>query len=171
MKATAALAILAVLAGCSKSGEGDNADDFAKRMGSNGSSASVGKAAPLAEANAQPVAAPTGKAMLTPLAAAAPKAMGAIARACTFVYQGRTLLVAGADDASGAGARGVLVIDGKETSLPGTPTGGKQVLANGLALAGAGYTVKVVPGTNAMLSIAGPQGQTNFSPGTWTCAS
>ena len=170
MKALVALSALALVAGCSDNRNGESAEDFAERTGA-GAAAQVGGAAPLGEVNAQPVVAPTGSSVLTPLAPTAPKALGAIAGACSFVYQGRSLLVAGADDAAGAGVRGVLVIDGKEVSLPGAPAGTSQVLAGGVTLAGNGYSVAVKPGSgSAVLTINGPQGETTFAPGSWNCA-
>ena len=70
-----------------------------------------------------------------------------------------------------SGVRGVLVIDGKEVSLPGAPAGTAQVVANGVTLAANGYSVAVKPGSgSAVLTINGPQGETTFAPGSWNCA-
>ena len=168
MKQLAAIALLVGLAACSQSNEGDNADDFANRV-NGGAAGSGGTTASAAEVNAQPVVAPSGKAVLTPLAAAAPKTLGTVAHTCQFDYQGRTLLVAGADDRAGAGVRGVLVANGGEMAMPGSPAGAAQVMANGVTLRSAGYTAKVTPGAAAALTLSGPDGQTTFAPGTWSC--
>ena len=179
--AAATLALLA-LAACSKSAEapGESADDFARRTGAHAPSEQVPS---VAEIDAQPIAAPTGAAQLTPLAADAPRALGAIKGGCSFVYQGRSLLVVGAPDSTDAAGKGVLVIDGNQVVLPGAAAGGPQVVESGPTLSGNGYTVAVnradgapreVAGGNqwgADLVVTGPGGETRFSPGTWTCTS
>lgn len=165
MRAAAALITLALVAGCSKQGEGESSNDFAGRVGGSGQ----GTAQSAAEVNAQPVVAPTGKVALTPLAPAAPKTLGTVAHTCQFDYQGRTLLVAGADDLTGAGVRGVLVANGGEMAMPGSPTGVAQVMAKGVTLKGDGYTATVKPGAQASLTLTGPEGETVFAPGTWSC--
>lgn len=174
------IAILALTA-CSKAPDsptGESADDFAKRAGVGGPADDVPF---VAEVNAQPVVAPTGAAQLTPLSAEAPKALGPIAGGCSFVYQGRSLLVVGASKGTDPKGQGVLVIDGTQVVLPGTAAGGTQVVESGPTLSGAGYTVSVLradgapqvkDGRNewtAGLKVAGPQGETTFSPGTWSC--
>lgn len=158
------------LAGCS------NSDDGAQRE----SSAEGASTLPtVAEVNAQPVVAPSGKAQLTPLAADASKALGEIKGGCSFLYQGRALLVAGAAGNANGPSNGVLVIDGRQVVLPGT--GGPDGVLSGPTLSGEGYTVAVnrsegspqaVAGRNewaADLVITGPGGETEFSPGTWNC--
>ncbi len=181
MKRALAFSALMVLAACSKSpaeAPGDSANDFAKRAGV---AASGSEMPSVAEVNAQPVVAPTGAAQLTPLGSDAPKALGAIAGGCSFIYQGRSLLVVGAPDGTDAKGQGVLVIDGQQVVLPGSDAGGTQVIESGPTLTGAGYTVSVLradgaPRANggrnewtAGLKVAGPQGETTFSPGTWSC--
>ena len=100
MKRLFVLAAIGALAACSQSDEpqGESAEDFAQRAGVN---APGGQVPSVAEINAQPVVAPTGAAQLTPLASDAPKALGKIQGGCSFIYQGRSLLVVGA----GASAR------------------------------------------------------------------
>ncbi|MCT2558719.1 hypothetical protein N0B51_06975 [Tsuneonella sp. YG55] len=177
-----ALSAMLLLAACSKSPEGatgESADDFAKRAGLDVPADSVPS---VAEINAQPVVAPTGAAQLTPLSADAPRALGAIAGGCSFIYQGRSLLVVGAGEGTDPGSgRGVLVIDGQQVVLPGNAAGGVQVVESGPTLSGAGYTVSVLRAEGppqargernewtAGLRVAGPQGETTFSPGTWSC--
>ena len=174
----AALAL--ALAGCSKSNEpeGETSADFAQRAGVGNASGAVPS---VVEVNAQPVVAPTGKAQLTPLAADAPKALGKIKGGCSFIYQGRSLLVVGAPDTTDAAGNGVLVIDGRQVVLPGASAGGPQVVESGPTLSGGGYTVVVnraegapqsVAGRNewaADLVVTGPGGETKFSPGIWNC--
>lgn len=182
MRRAAVLAAAALLAACSKSDDpatGESADDFAQRAGVNG--APAGPVPSVAEVNAQPVVAPSGKAQLTPLSQDAPKALGRIKGGCSFIYQGRSLLVVGAPDTADARGQGVLVIDGQQVVLPGGMEGGPQVVESGPTLTGAGYTVTVLRadgppqvkgGRNewtAGLKVAGPQGETTFSPGTWNC--
>ena len=181
MKRLIALVLSASLAACSQGDEpkGESADDFAQRAGVGGQS---GQPVPnVAEVNAQPVVAPTGKAQLTPLTKDAPKALGKISGGCSFIYQGRSLLVVGAPDDAGAKGQGVLVIDGQQVVLPGGMEGGPQVVESGPTLTGAGYTVTVMradgppqvkAGRNewtAGLNVAGPQGETVFTPGIWNC--
>lgn len=180
MKRLLVLSALTVLAACSKSDDapGESAEDFAHRAGV---SAPAGSVPSVAEVNAQPVVASTGAAQLTPLAADAPKVLGAIAGGCSFVYQGRSLLVVGAPDGTDAKGQGVLVIDGQQVVLPGSMAGGTQVVESGPTLTGAGYTVSVLRADGAPqskggrnewtagLKVAGPQGETTFSPGTWSC--
>jgi hypothetical protein len=169
---TAGLAALA-LAGCSKSADdtqGETRADSAERA----------VAVPtVAEVNAQPVVAPSGTAQLTPLAADALKALGSIKGDCSFVYQGRSLFVAGTQDAGDRVSNGVLVIDGRQVVLSGA--GAVDGVASGPTLSGGGYTVAVnraegapqeVAGRNewaADLVVTGPGGETKFSPGTWNC--
>lgn len=176
---TACVAALA-LAGCSKDSDtkGETSDDFAARTGVG---TATGTVPAVAEVNAQPVVAPTGKAQLTPLAANAPQALGNIRGGCSFIYQGRSLLVVGAPDTTDAAGNGVLVIDGRQVVLPGANAGGPQVVESGPTLSGGGYTVAVnraegapqsVAGRNewaADLVVNGPGGETRFSPGTWNC--
>jgi hypothetical protein len=173
------IAVLA-LAACSKGDEpkGETSADFAQRAGVGSATGSVPTAA---EVNAQPVVAPTGKAQLTPLSADAPRALGKIKGGCSFIYQGRSLLVVGAPDSTDAPGSGVLVIDGKQVVLPGASAGGPQVVESGPTLTGEGYTVAVnraegapqsVAGRNewaADLVVTGPGGETKFSPGIWNC--
>jgi hypothetical protein len=181
MKRFIALSAIVLLAACSQSDEpaGESAEDFASRTGVG---ASTGGAVPnVAEINAQPVVAPTGAAQLTPLTAEAPRALGKIRGGCSFIYQGRSLLVVGAPDDMGAKGQGVLVIDGQQVVLPGGAAGGPQVVESGPTLSGAGYTVSVMradgpPRVNAGrnewtagLKVSGPQGETVFTPGTWNC--
>jgi hypothetical protein len=89
--------------------------------------------------------------------------------------------VVGAPDTADATGQGVLVIDGQQVVLPGAMAGGPQVVESGPTLSGAGYTVSVlradgpprsVGGRNEWtsgLKVAGPQGETVFTPGTWNC--
>ncbi len=177
---TAACIAALALAGCSKgeNAKGDTSDDFAARTGVGAATSAVPT---VAEINAQPVVAPTGQAQLTPLAANAPKALGKIKGGCSFIYQGRSLLVVGAPDTTDASGNGVLVIDGRQVVLPGANAGGPQVVESGPTLSGGGFTVTVnraegaprlVAGRNAWsaeLVVAGPGGETKFSPGTWNC--
>lgn len=178
-----ALTFCAVLAACSQGGEeqGETAEDFAQRTGVR---AQAQSAAPAAEVNAQPVIAPTGAAQLTPLSAEAPKALGAIEGGCSFVYQGRSLLVAGAEAGSESVSRGVLVVDGRQIVLPGHEAGGRAYVEGGPTLTGEGYTVAVMRAEGAPQSMNGRNewaadlvvaGQTppetKFSPGTWSCTS
>lgn len=180
MRRPLAIAALAALAACSQGGDenGETAEDFAQRAGV---ATPAGAVPSVAEVNAQPVVAPTGAAQLTPLTADAPKALGKIEGGCSFVYQGRSLLVVGAPDTADASGQGVLVIDGQQVVLPGAAPGGPQVVESGPTLTGAGYTVSVMraegpPRANAGrnewsagLKVAGPQGETVFTPGTWNC--
>jgi hypothetical protein len=169
------------LAGCSKSDDGgknDTSADFAQRAGVG---SATGTVPTVAEVNAQPVVAPVGKAQLTPLSPDAPKALGKIKGGCSFIYQGRSLLVVGAPDTTDAAGNGVLVIDGRQVVLPGANAGGPQVVESGPTLSGGGYTVAVnrsegapqsVAGRNewaADLVVTGPGGETKFSPGIWNC--
>lgn len=177
----APIAVLALLAGCSKSDDaatGDTADDFAQRAGVDGATGSVPN---VAEINAQPVVAPTGSAQLTPLTKDAPRALGKIKGGCSFIYQGRSLLVVGAEDNADATGNGVLVIDNRQVVLPGAAQGGPMYVESGPTLSGGGYTVAVAraegaPTVNAGrnewsadLTVSGPGGETTFSPGTWNC--
>ncbi|MGN3973152.1 hypothetical protein [Tsuneonella sp. SYSU-LHT278] len=181
MNRALALSAILALAACSRSPDapaGESADDFAKRAGVE---AAPGAVPSVAEINAQPVVAPTGAAQLTPLSNDAPKALGAIAGGCSFIYQGRSLLVVGAGEGTNPTGRGVLVIDGQQVVLPGTAAGGTQVVESGPTLTGAGYTVSVLRAEGAPqakggrnewtagLKVAGPQGETTFSPGIWSC--
>jgi hypothetical protein len=180
VKRLLALTALMALAACGKSDEpaAGNADDFAQRAGVG---AAAGSAPSVAEINAQPVIAPTGKAQLTPLSAKAPSALGKIHGGCSFIYQGRSLLVVGAPDTAEAPGNGVLVIDGRQVVLPGAQAGGPQVVESGPTLSGGGYSVAVLraegaPTVNAGrnewgadLVVTGPGGETRFSPGTWNC--
>ncbi|ANY20744.1 hypothetical protein A6F68_02244 [Tsuneonella dongtanensis] len=180
MRRLAVISAIALLAACSQADEpkGESAEDFAQRAGV---APSAGAVPSVAEVNAQPVVAATGAAQLTPLTADAPKVLGKIAGGCSFVYQGRSLLVVGADEGADAKGQGVLVIDGQQVVLPGSAAGGPQVVESGPTLTGAGYTVSVLradgapqakDGRNewtAGLKVAGPQGETTFSPGTWSC--
>jgi hypothetical protein len=177
---TAGIAAFA-LAGCSKSAgdaQGETSADYAQRAGVGAATSGVPT---VAEVNAQPVVAPSGTAQLTPLAADALKALGSIKGDCSFVYQGRSLFVAGTQDAGDRVSNGVLVIDGRQVVLPGASAGGPQVVESGPTLSGGGYTVAVnraegapqaVAGRNewaADLVVTGPGGETKFSPGTWNC--
>ncbi len=177
---TCCVAALA-LAGCSKAKDSavtDSADDFAQRAGVATATSGVPT---VTEINAQPVVAPTGKVQLTPLASSAPKALGKIKGGCSFIYQGRSLLVVGAPDTTDATGNGVLVIDGRQVVLPGAAAGGPQVVESGPTLSGGGFTVavnraegapQVVAGRNewsADLVVNGPGGETTFAPGTWNC--
>jgi ABC-type Fe3+-hydroxamate transport system substrate-binding protein len=180
MRRLLAIATLTLLAACSEpeSDPAESVEDFAQRAGVG---AATGTAASVAEVNAQPVVASTGAAQLTPLAVDAPKVLGPIAGGCSFVYQGRSLLVVGAPDGTDARGQGVLVIDGQQVVLPGSAAGGPQVVESGPTLSGAGYTVNVLRADGApqvanrrnewtaSLRVAGPQGDTTFSPGTWSC--
>jgi hypothetical protein len=181
MRLASALAMLTALAACSQGEpEGESAEDFAQRAGVAQGAAAVS----VAEVNAQPVVAPTGAMKLTPLSADAPKALGAIQGGCSFVYQGRSLLVAGAAEGPDAVASGVLVIDGRQIVLPGNEPGGRQYVESGPTFAGEGQTVAVQRGEGtpqsvngrrewaADLVVAGQAGpETKFSPGTWSCTS
>lgn len=172
------------LAACSSEqpADGESAEDYAARAGV-GADGVETPAAEVAEVNAQPLAAPEGPAQLTPLAPHARKALGTIEGGCSYAYQGRTLLTVGAPGTTDAAGKGVLVIDGRPVVLPGADAGGPQVMESGPTLTGGGYTVTVqraegsptrVSGGNewpADLVVAGPNGETKFSPGTWTCAS
>ena len=180
MKRLLSLSLVALLAACSQSDEpkGESAEDFAARAGVE---SSPGALPSVAEINAQPVVAPTGAAQLMPLTADAPKVLGAIDGGCSFVYQSRSLLVVGASNSTDATGHGVLVIDGRQVVLPGNAAGGVQVIESGPTLTGEGYNVSVIRGDGAPevkdgrnewsadLTVVGPQGETTFSPGTWSC--
>lgn len=177
MRALVALAAL-TLAACSQGGEdnGETAEDFAQRAGVGAQPSAAPQAA---EINAQPIVAPTGPAQLTPLSADAPKALGQFKGGCSFTYQGRSLLVVRGPVAAGGSPEGVLVVDGQQIILPGSP----HPIETGPTLTGAGYTVSVVraEGTPQAVSgrreyaadlvVTGPRGETTFSPGTWSCTS
>lgn len=179
MRTMLAVVALAALAGCSQGSEqgGETAEDFAQRAGVGGQQQQPAPAPQVAEVNAQPVVAPTGAAQLTPLSADAPRALGPFKRGCSFAYQGRSLLVVRTPVTPGGNAEGLLVVDGQQVILPGS----QQPIENGPTLAGAGYTVSVMraegPARNASgrnewtagLKVAGPQGETTFTPGTWSC--
>ena len=166
MKRLLPILAASLLAACSgaKEAEGDNAADFAQRAG-------VATASPnVAEINAQPIVAPTGAAQLAPLAEDAPKALGQYKGGCTFAYQGRQVLVVRPPVKAGGDIEGLLVVDGQQVILPGS-----QTADGGVTLAGAGYTVSVSRPQRdergvASLKVAGPQGDTVFTPGTWSCA-
>ena len=180
MKRLITLTFVGLLAACSQADDpkGESAEDFANRAGVD---ASAGAVPSVAEINAQPIVAATGAAQLMPLTADAPKVLGNIDGGCSFVYQSRSLLVVGANDNTDTKGQGVLVIDGQQVVLPGNAAGGVQVIESGPTLTGAGYTVTVLraegapqvkSGRNewaADLKVAGPQGETTFSPGTWSC--
>lgn len=158
---------VALLAACSGSQEpeGDSAADFAQRAG-------VGTTPPaVAEINSQPIVAPTGNAKLAALSAEAPKALGQYKGGCTFAYQGRQVLVVRPPVKAGGEVEGLLVVDGQQIILPGSEAGD-----GGVTLAGAGYTVAVSRAAGnergvAGLKVSGPEGDTVFTPGTWSCAS
>lgn len=181
MRAALAISACAVLAACSQGGQdaGETADDFAERAGVAGARPEQPS---VAEINAQPVIAPTGMARLSPLGPAAPAALGEIAESCSFVYQGRSLLVAGAPAGADTGAKGVAVIDGRQLVLPGSEAGGPAYVEGGPTFVGDGYTVAVLRAEGAPhragersewpadLIVAGPTPpETRFSPGTWSC--
>lgn len=185
MKALPVLLGALALAACSgekKQTDGETAEDYAARAGM-GADGIESPGVEVAEINAQPVTATEGASVLTPLAANANKALGAVKGGCTFAYQGRALLTVGAPDSTDAAGKGVLVIDGRPVILPGVDAGGPQVMESGPTLTGGGFTVAVqrgegeptaVGGGNewpADLVVSGPNGETKFSPGTWTCAS
>lgn len=173
---------LAACSGEPEPADGESAEDFAARagVGADGVETPGGQ---VAEINAQPLVATKGSAKLTPLADDARKVLGPVQGGCAFAYQGRTLLTVGAPDSTDAAGKGVLVIDGRPIVLPGADAGGPQVIESGPTLTGGGYTVSVqraegqprsVAGGNewpADLVVDGPDGETKFSPGTWTCAS
>lgn len=112
--------------------------------------------AAIAEAYAQPLRAAEGDAKLTPLAADAATTAGLGASVCTFTYQDRPLMLTGA-------GKGVAVLDGREIALAG----------EGPVWNADGTDFVVVPGEagSAELRITSADGETRFSPGTWTCAS
>jgi hypothetical protein len=182
MKPALIIGCIAALAlgSCSKGEDSktDTSADFAQRAGVG---SATGTVPTVAEVNAQPVVAQSGNAQLTPLAADAPRALGKIKGGCSFIYQGRALLVVGAPDTTDATGSGVLVIDGRQVVLPGANAGGPQVVESGPTLSGGGYTVAVnraegapqsVAGRNewaADLVVTGPGGATKFSPGIWNC--
>jgi hypothetical protein len=184
MKAAPAILLALALAACSKEqpADGESAGDYAARAGV-GADGIETPATQVAEINAQPVIASEGSAALTPLAADASRSLGPIKGGCTFAYQGRALLTVGAPDSTDAAGKGVLVIDGRPIILPGADSGGPQVMESGPTLSGGGFAASVmraegspraVAGGNqwpADLVVSGPNGETKFSPGTWTCAS
>lgn len=160
-----ALVTALVLVGCS----GDAPD-------SNEAAPAETAAPSIAEVNAQPVTPSEGDIELTPLAADTRETLGAAGRTCAFAYQGRTLFWAGEGE---QGLRGKLVADGRALELEG----GAAALDAGATLGDGTTTVRVdraegSPETVAEgerwpadLVLAGPQGETKFSPGTWTCRS
>ena len=171
------------LAACSSeqpAQNGESAEDYAARAGV-GADGVETPATPVAEANAQPVTATEGTSVLTPLATNAAKSLGAVKGGCTFAYQSRPLLSVGAPETTDASGKGVLVIDGRAIILPGADAGGPQVMESGPTLTGGGYTVSVMRAEGepervgdgnqwpADLVVKGPNGETRFSPGTWTC--
>ncbi|MGI9376706.1 MAG: hypothetical protein ACR2PC_11520 [Tsuneonella suprasediminis] len=186
MKRTAICLCLTALAagGCSKSNDastGEGADDYAARAGVSSLGANDAGASSVAEVNAQPVLASEGSTRLMPLASDAPMALGKVAGGCSFIYQGRSLLVAGSENDADDKGKGVLVIDGRQLMLPGVEAGGLQVIESGPILAGDGFTVSVLRGEGepsrangksewgADLRVKGPTGETTFSQGKWSC--
>lgn len=172
------------LAGCSDStpAESESADDFAARTGVAGE-AGQGAVPSVAEVNAQPVAPSEGEVALTPLTRNARTALGPTSGGCAFAYQGRTLLSVGAPDDMGQKGKGVLVANGRQMVLGGIEAGGPQVVESGPTLTGGAWTASVLraEGSPAIvggggnqwpadLVVKGPQGETKFSPGTWTCS-
>ena len=165
MKRSIALMAAFVLAACSgdapESGEAAPAETNAPSI---------------AEVNAQPVSPSEGEIELTPLASAARDALGVAGRTCAFGYQGRTLLVAGDGD---QGLKGTLVADGRTIDLEGAAAAldSGAVLGDGTMTVLVGRTEgspeTVAEGRRwpADLVLAGAQGETKFSPGTWTCSS
>ena len=166
MRALLPILAISLLAACSgsKEPEGDSAADYAQRAG-------VATASPtVAEVNAQPIVAPTGSAKLAALTPEAPKALGQYKGGCTFAYQGRQILVVRPPVKAGSDIEGLLVIEGQQIILPGS-----EAADGGVTLAGAGYTVSVSRAAGnergvAGLKVSGPQGDTIFTPGTWSCA-
>lgn len=183
-RAAICLCLVSVVAGgCSNSTDAPASEgaDNAARAGVSSPSISGAGISPVAEVNAQPVLASEGSTRLTPLASNAAIALGKVAGGCSFIYQGRSLLVAGSEKDAGARGKGALVIDGRQVILPGVETGGLQVLESGPTLAGDGFTVSVMRGEGnpsrangknewgADLVVKGPTGETTFSQGKWSC--
>lgn len=184
-RAVLSISLLAfAVTGCSKGSnapKGESADDFAARAGMASAGAGEAGTPSVAEVNAQPVLASEGSSRLTPLVANAPTALGKVAGGCSFVYQGRSLLVVGGEKSTADKGKGVLVIDGRQVILPGADAGGLQVLESGPTLTGEGYTVTVMRGEGAPtaangknewgadLKVKGPAGETTFSQGKWSC--
>lgn len=178
MRGLTIVAALLALAACSDRAptEGETADDFAARTGQGGMPS-------VAEINAQPLTADEGATRLTPLASNARTVLGPVKGGCAFAYQGRTLLTVGAPDDMSQTGKGVLVADGRQMVLGGIDAGGPQVVESGPTLTDGTWTASVlraegspeaVAGGNqwpADLVVTGPQGESKFSSGTWTCSS
>lgn len=120
----------------------------------------------IAQPFAQPLTAFEGEAVLTPLAANAAQVAGLGEGGCRFAYMDRALLASG-------GGKAVAVVDGRMVTLPGADlefARGDRAFRIERA-EGSPETVEGGEQWPADLVVAGPEGETKFSPGTWTCAS
>lgn len=177
MKALA-LVVLAsfALAACSNERDGENADDFAARVGGAESPAAGGTAS-VAEATPVDTPPPAGVDVtaLEQLGDISMVDLGRRDGGCAFQANGTEMLLAGAPADPGAAGKAVVRLGGKLYLLD-MASGGMPAVRGGAAFAGPGMTVTVAPVAgdgarrDASVTVASGAGGSKVYTGQWICA-
>ena len=164
------------LAACSSERDGENADDFAARVGGQ-DSATGGQTA--SAANATPVATPppaeVDVTQMEQLGNLAGADLGQRDGGCTFQSGGTELLIAGAPADPAAAGRAVVRLGGNLYMLT-MAGGGMPAVRSGATFAAEGVTVHVAPAQgpqdrrSADLTVTDSSGASRTVAGEWVCA-
>jgi hypothetical protein len=156
------------LAACSDAQEGESADDFAARVGTQSGTPEV--PAPVeTTAVAAPPPAGVDVLALEQLGNIGGVDLGPRDGGCTFSSNGTEMLVSGAPDDPASAGRGVVRVGGKLYLL--SSAGGLNALRQGTRFSGEGITVDVAnAGQAATLTITDGAGRQKAVSGNWICA-
>jgi len=166
------LALLAgsslALAACSGAQEGESAEDFAARVGTQSGEASA--PAPVETAvMVAPVPAGVDVLALEQLGNISAVDLGPRDGGCTFASDGIEMLIAGAPADPASAGRGVIRLGGKLYQL--SSAGGLNALRQGTRFSGEGVTVDVAgSGQAATLTVTDGGGRQKAVSGSWVCA-
>lgn len=156
------------LAACSEAQEGESADDFAARVGTQ-SGAPETPASVETTAVAAPPPAGVDVLALEQLGNIGGVDLGPRDGGCTFSSNGTEMLVSGAPDDPASAGRGVVRVGGKLYLL--SSAGGLSALRQGTRFSGEGITVDVASsGQAATLTVTDGAGRQKAVSGNWVCA-
>jgi hypothetical protein len=156
------------LSACSNAQEGETADDFAARVGTQ-AGAPVGAAPAEISAIAAPPPAGVDVLALEQLGNVAGVDLGPRDGGCTFASDGLEMLIAGAPADPASAGRGVIRLGGQLYLL--ASVGGLNALRQGTRFSGEGVTVDVAgSGQAATLTVTDGGGRQKAVAGSWVCA-
>ena len=177
MKKVLMVSAAILLAACSQNdSDAESGDDFAARVGANGTPAPEGTVAPAESTEARTSAVPQGAdpMALEKLGNIARVDLGARDGACTFSLESQEMLMAAAPNDPAVMGKGVVRIGGELINLT-AGEGGLEAIYGGPTLSAEGVTAKVVPAAGndasrtADLYVAADGQQRKFAGGKWAC--